>query len=381
MTAKKQFRALALALVLVVSLSLPVHAVEPAGDSFASFLIDADATDFPEQTLQVDLYRRNSSGSFASDDSVRYSCQLNRAAGQANFYIQPKADGVWAEVDYLTDMNGDGIYEMLDGESAPVCDSITPAGDLIPWSGTDYTLNNGQTYILSAQTLRQRGEEVLRVRSSGGSQFLGLGTSVPDVDSLLYFITLHYISPITQEEYALSYYLRIFDQVIVPSDVPPSAWYYGAVEYVLAQGLFSGTGTDSFAPNESATRSMLWVVLANLENQTLSGGEFWYSAAQNWAIQRGISDGSDPNGSITREQLALMLYNLAGSPPPDETDHLSVFTDQEDVSLWAEQGVNWAVSQGLLSGSGNGILNPKGTATRAELAAVLRQYAQLESRI
>ena len=378
MISSKRWPALVLSAALALSLALPVHAVESVADSFASFLISADRSDFPEKTLQVNLYRRNSSGSFVSDDSVRYSCQINRVAGQSNFYIQPKSDGVWVEVDYLTDLNGDGAYEMLDGEAAPVCDSMTDTGALVPWNGTDYRLVSGQTYTLSAQALRERGQAILEQRSGSGSQSLGLGSYVPDVDSLLYFITLHYISPTTGEEYALSYYLQVFDQVIVPSDVSPSAWYYGAVEYALANGLFSGTGADTFSPNGAATRSMLWVVLANLEGQSLSGGEFWYSAAQSWAMQRGISDGSDPNGSITREQLALMLYNLSGSPLLDGADHLGAFTDRQDVSLWAEQGVSWAVSQGLLSGSGNGVLNPKGTATRAEVAAVLRQDAQLE---
>ena len=378
MTATKRWLALALGLTLTLSLALPIHAVESVADSFASFLISADRSDFPEKTLQVDLYRRNSWGGFASDDSVRYSCQINRVAGPANFSIPPTPDGVWVEVDYLTDLNGDGAYEMLDGEGTPVCDSMTDTGTLAPWDGTRYYLTNGQMYTLTAQTLRERGQTVLQQRSVSGSQSLGLGSYVPDADSLLYFVTLHYVSPITQEESALSYYLQIFDQVIVPSDVPVSAWYYGAVEYALAQGLFSGTGTDSFTPNGPMTRSMLWVVLANLEKAQLSGGQYWYSAAQSWAALEGISDGSDPDGSITREQLALMLYNLAGNPASDGTDYLSAFTDGESVSFWAQQGLNWAVAQGILSGSGNGTLNPRGTATRAEVAAVLRQYSLLD---
>ena len=377
MTVSKRLLALGLSLALTLSMALPVHAVESVADSFASFLISAESSDFPEKTLQVDLYRRNTLGSFVSDDSVRYSCQINRVAGQTSFYIQPKTDGVWVEVDYLTDLNGDGAYEMLDGEGTPVCDSMTDTGALVPWSGTDYFLVNGQTYTLSAQTLRERGEAVLAQRSNSGSQSLGLGSSVPDADSLLYFVTLHYVSPTTGEEYALSYYLQIFDLVIVPSDVSPFAWYYSAVEYALDHGLFSGTGPDTFAPNGAMTRSMLWVVLANLEKVPLSGGQYWYSAAQSWAAREGISDGSDPNGAITREQLALMLYNLAGGPDLDGTDHLAGFTDRASVSFWAEQGLNWAVSQGLLSGSDSGALTPRGTATRAEVATVLRQYSRL----
>ena len=380
MTRLKRWFCLALSLALAGTLVLPAHAVEAVADSFASFLIDADTADFPEKSLNVVLYRRNGSGVFTSDDSVRYSCQINRVAGDATFYIQPRTDGVWVEVDYLSDLNGDGTYEMLDGESFPVCDSMTSAGTLEAWNGTDYTLTNGQIYPLSAQTLRARGQAILQERtSSGGSQHLGLGNSAPNSDSMLYFITLHYVSPTSQEEYALSYYLQLFDSVIVPSDVSSSAWYYDAVEYALERGFFSGTGSDSFSPNGTMTRSMLWLVLANMEQASLSSGEYWYSGAQRWVAQEGISDGSDPNGSITREQLAVMLYNLAGIQQAEPTDSLSAFSDRDSISAWAEQALNWAVGQGLFSGSDSGKLNPQGTATRAEVAAVLRQYEQVLS--
>lgn len=378
MTTLKRWFCLALSLALAGTLVLPAHAVEAVADSFASFLIDADTTDFPEKSLNVVLYRRNGSGAFASDDSVRYSCQINRVAGDATFYIQPRTDGVWVEVDYLSDLNGDGTYEMLDGESAPVCDSMTSAGTLEAWNGTNYTLTNGQVYLLSAQTLRERAQAILQERvSSGSGQYLGLGSSVPNLNSMLYFVTLHYVSPTSQEEYALSYYLQMFDSVIVPSDVPFNAWYYGAVEYALEQGLFSGTGSDSFSPNGTMTRSMLWLVLANAEKASLSAGEYWYSGAQDWVAQEGISDGSDPNGSITREQLALMLYNLAGVQETDTVDHLSAFSDRSSISPWSEHALNWAVGQGLFSGGDGGKLNPQGTATRAEVATVLRQYEQV----
>ena len=378
MAIKKRWLCLALSLALSLSLVLPVHATEAVADSFASFLIDADTIDFPEQTLHVTLYRRNASGAFVSDDSVRYSCQINRVAGDATFYIQPRTDGVWVEVDYLTDLNGDGIYEMLDGETSPACDSVTPSGTLAPWSSTDYSLSGGQVYPLSAQTLRQRGEAILKARTTAGdSQYLGLGNTAPNPDTILYFVTLHYIAPTTQKEYTLSYYLRLFDSVIVPSDVSAFAWYYEAVEYVLEEGLFSGTGSDSFSPNIPATRAMLWTVLANLDGQTLTPGEQWYSAAQEWSIQEGISNGSSPNASITREQLATMLYQLTDDKPEKSQDYLSSFSDRSSISSWAEEAMNWAVGLGIFSGTDAGLLNPQGTATRAEVAAVLRKYAQL----
>ena len=219
---------------------------------------------------------------------------------------------------------------------------------------------------------------MLQARTTPGtSQSLGVNATVLNPDSVLYFVTLRYLSPTTGEEYALSYYLQIFDQAIVPSDVSFLAWYYDAVEYVLARGFFSGTGQNTFSPNASMTRAMLWTVLANLDGQTLTPGEQWYSGAQLWAAQAGVSDGSDPNGSITREQLALMLYNLAAPGQEDNQNCLAAFSDADSVSPWARQALNWAVGQGILSGRGSGILDPQGTASRAEVAAMLRQYTQL----
>lgn len=175
---------------------------------------------------------------------------MNRAAGDPVFYIQPKTDGVWVEVDYLTDLNGDGVYEMLDGEDRPVCDTMTATGELTPWTGTNATLKAGQTYLLTAKTLAQRGQEVLKARNTAGTgQTLPeAGVASPNAEGILYFVSLHYNSPTDKQEYVLSYYVRLYDSVIVPSDVPATAWYYGAVEYALEQGFFSGAGSDAFLP-------------------------------------------------------------------------------------------------------------------------------------
>lgn len=246
----KRWLCLSLTLALAVAMPLPVHAVDPLANNFASFLIDAEATDSPELNLHVELYRRDSSGAFRVDDSVRYSCNVNRVAGKSAFFIQPKAEQVYVEVDYLTDMNGDGIYEMLDGEDSPASDLMTAEGKLIPHTGTGYTLTNGQTYILSADVLQDRAQEILEARSTAnsGQTLPASGKPLPDLDTMLYFVTLHYASPIDQERYTLGYYLRIFDSVIIPSDVAPGSWYYDAVEYALEQGFFSGTGADAFSP-------------------------------------------------------------------------------------------------------------------------------------
>lgn len=246
----KRWLGLVLCLVMAVSMMLPVSAVDPLSTSFASFLIHANTTDSPEVNLHIKLYRRGSSGLFLADDAVRYDCRVNRAAGDPVFYIQPKTDGVWVEVDYLTDLNGDGVYEMLDGEDRPVCDTMTATGELTPWTGTNATLKAGQTYLLTAKTLAQRGQEVLKARNTAGTgQTLPeAGVASPNAEGILYFVSLHYNSPTDKQEYVLSYYVRLYDSVIVPSDVPATAWYYGAVEYALEQGFFSARAATPFCP-------------------------------------------------------------------------------------------------------------------------------------
>ena len=385
MNTTKRWLCLILSLALTVSLILPARAVDPLATSFASFLINAESTDTPALDLHVALYRRDSSGCFSVDDSVRYRCSINRAAGKASFYIQPQTDRVWVEVDYLTDLNYDGVYEMLDGEDVPVHDIMTASGQLVsrnsvtdPWESSSYCLTKGQTYILSAETLKARGQQAIQARCTVGNvqAISGFTYSSAGERTLLYLVTLHYLSAVDQEEYTLSYYLKLFDSVIIPSDVRANAWYYETVEYALQQGLFSGTGADAFSPDTYATRAMLWTVLAKVKGKQLASGSPWYSSAQRWAMENGVSDGTDPNGSITREQLVQMLYRLASPSEESSAAVLSAFPDSSRISGWAQSAMAWAVEKGILSGRANGTLDPGGKATRAEVAAMLRQYIQ-----
>ena len=376
---RKRWLCLILTLALSTSLILPIHAADPLAGNFATFLIHAEDTDSPQLNLQVELYRRDNAGAFRVDNTIRYSCSVNRIAGQASFFIQPQADGVWVEVDYLTDLDGDGVYEMLDGENSPVSDAMTSDSRLSPRSSSVYTLTRGQTYILTSQTLAARGSAVLKARNTAGNaQILpSAGGLLPSADTILYLVTLHYPSSADQEEYTLCYYLRLFDSVIMPSDVSAGAWYYDAVEYALEKGLFSGTGVDSFSPNLPMTRAMLWAVLARLDGQSLPSSSPWYSASQAWAKEAGVSDGQHPDGSVTREQLALMLYNLADPDDSTRGKNMMGFSDTLQISSWAIRAVDWAIGEGILSGKGNGILDPKGCATRAEVAAMLRRYSEI----
>ena len=363
---------LTLTMALSAAMMLPAHAVDPLSTSFTTVMIEAEQVDTPQINLHVELYRKDESGTFQPDGDVRYTCSINRATTDAKFLIQPQADQVWVEVDYLTDADQDGIYEMRDGEESPVCDIMTTKGKLvdyskvdIPWKDSTSVLKKGTTYTLNSTTLLESGQQLLKE----------LGSSANIYDDMLYYITVRYLSSVDSEEYALGYYLQLHESFIMPDDVPENAWYYSAVKYALQKGLFSGTGANTFSPNSPMTRAMLWAVLAKVDGQTLASGNPWYSAAQSWAIQADISDGTNPDGSITREQLALMLYKLAGADSVSQ-DSLSAFNDGTKVSSWAQTAMAWAVDNGILSGRSGGILDPQGNATRAEVAAMLRQYVE-----
>ena len=152
-------------------------------------------------------------------------------------------------------------------------------------------------------------------------------------------------------------------------------WAKDAISFVSARELFQGETASTFVPNDVMSRAMLMTVLASLDGADTSSGGTWYAGGVEWAVAHGISDGSNPERVITREQLAAMLYRYAGSPRADSKT--LAFSDAQSVSGYAQEAMCWAVEQGLLCGYGNGLLAPKDSATRAEVAAVLKQYIGL----
>ena len=181
------------------------------------------------------------------------------------------------------------------------------------------------------------------------------------------------------------------EPTILPfDDISQSAWYYGAVEYVYSNDMMQGTSATTFSPEVEMSRGMIATVLYRLENTpTLTGnisfsdvgGNEWYTDAIQWAAENGIMNGYGnkqfgPLDSVTREQLAVLLYNYTASEgiSVETASDLSAFRDAENTSDWAEKAISWAVGVGLLSGKGNGILDPTGTATRAEVAQMLMNY-------
>ena len=176
------------------------------------------------------------------------------------------------------------------------------------------------------------------------------------------------------------------------TDVSENAWYYNAVRYVYENGMMQGISDTEFAPTSSMNRAMIVTVLHRLENTpvTTNTNQFtdvesnqWYTEAVQWAFENDIVNGysSDkfaPMDNVTREQLAVILYNYTNykGGNTDIVDDLTAFKDADDISDWSKNAISWAVGSGLLSGKGNGILDPKGTATRAEVAQILMNFTK-----
>lgn len=171
-------------------------------------------------------------------------------------------------------------------------------------------------------------------------------------------------------------------------DVPQNSWFADAVKYVSENKLMNGKSTTAFAPNENMSRAMLATVLYRMSSETAEAdssfrdvsSSAYYAAAVNWASSEGIVNGTganafSPNASITREQLAAMLYRYAGEP--SVSADLSAYTDTVDISPYASKAVEWCVAKGILSGESATRLAPQDTATRAECAAMLQRFAAL----
>ena len=172
-------------------------------------------------------------------------------------------------------------------------------------------------------------------------------------------------------------------------DVAKSAWYYKAVEYVAENGIMSGVSAREFAPNAGFSRAMLAQTLYAMSGKPAvkAEGTFadvvanaWYADAVNWAAEKGyvsgVGDGKfAPDASVTREQMALILYRYAGSPDASGMAQKE-FADSSSVSAYAADAIRWAVHEGLISGMENNTLAPQGTATRAQVATILMRFVE-----
>ena len=172
----------------------------------------------------------------------------------------------------------------------------------------------------------------------------------------------------------------------------PGDWSYDSVRYVYEKGMMTGTAADEFSPNATVTRAMLVTILHRLEGApTAAASSFtdvpagqWYTDAMAWAAANGIVNGTSattfaPNDPVTREQFAAILYRYATYKGMDDVtlaEVLGRFTDRDACSAYAVPALEWAVHEGLINGMTDTTLAPKGSATRAQAAAILARFCE-----
>lgn len=392
----------AAALALVLTMALPASAADPlSSGGFAQVLISAEDTDIPDESLQLALYQQSSSGTYQYQSNLDFTTPVNRVTKDVELHLTPQTQQVTLQVDYLTDLDGNGVYELLSGQTAPASDRLAASGALVAsTSGVSTALTQGVTYTLTAETLLERGRAAITDRTTNGSAsyLSGLTITNTEPESILYMVTVTYHSNSDNADYELCYYLRLYDQLPAPSaadyqDVAADAWYYDAVDYAVSHEYLSGTTRTQFSPEAPLTRAMLVQILYQVAGQPESGishysdvpDDSWCYAAVSWASSNGILTGSgstfDPERAPARQELAAALYRFAQYSKLDTSPRadLSGYADADQVASWARAGMEWSVSVGLLAGHSSGdemLLSPSETVTRAEFSAVLRTLCE-----
>ena len=180
------------------------------------------------------------------------------------------------------------------------------------------------------------------------------------------------------------------------TDVKENHWFYDAVEYCVKKGFVSGMTEDTFAPNANLTRAQFLTILANYDGVDLTAYEgrdagfedvkpaHWWNEAICWAVEKGYTAGVSetafgPNNNITREQLArfFYVYSEKNFYNVSERADLSAYNDADKIGTWARENVEWAVAKGLISGTSETELSPRGNATRAQAARIIMLYNEL----
>lgn len=227
----------------------------------------------------------------------------------------------------------------------------------IPWQGSRQVvavevLSDGSTRVLPYSVWRD-GEVALQVKASG--------------------------------------LIRLEERTATFQDVAEGDWFAPYAQFTGARQLFSGIAESTFAPNDAMTRAMVVTVLHRLESQPASSAGLpfgdvpqgaWYEQAAQWAAENGIIQGVGgnqlaPQDTVTRQQLAVMLYRAAGSPEvTGNAQALEQFSDGSAVASWAQDAMIWCAEQGILQGDEQGKLNPNGESTRAQVAAMLTRFVE-----
>ena len=156
------------------------------------------------------------------------------------------------------------------------------------------------------------------------------------------------------------------------ADVPETFWAYDEIVWAYDNGYVNGTTATTFSPNGSITRQQVWMILARLSEKSPAN----MAEARTWAMDNGISDGTNPGAAVTRQQLVALLYRFAElrNYANGQRADLSAYPDAGSVAGYAVEPLQWSVANGIVGGTSAGTLNPAGTATRAQFAVILYRF-------
>ena len=158
------------------------------------------------------------------------------------------------------------------------------------------------------------------------------------------------------------------------TDVAESFWAYNEIQWAAENGYMTGTTSTTFNPGGTVTRQQVWMILARMAGSNPAD----MAAAKTWAVNNGISDGTNPGGAVTRQQLVALLYRFAGQNGYNVSAKadLSGYPDVASLASYAADAMAWSVANGIIGGTTAGTLNPAGTANRAQFAAILWRFYQ-----
>jgi hypothetical protein len=343
---------------------LGVKSLNVGANAFALHITAEDGT--TTKLYTVVITREGSSGSIIGNGSTANKDNDKKAtapAGNNSTTVEYIQSGTTAKIELSAEKLSKRQLEVVGDR--PVYDlSITSGGSAIHGFG-------GGLLTIRIPYALQPGENAEGVQV----YYLVSDGSVQPMD-VLYDVKTE--SVIFTTDHLSLYYIRYEDWINLYGDVEETAWFYGAVKFVSVKRLMNGTAAGSFALGAKLTRAMLLASLARLDGVDATVGETWYSAAADWGVGNGVTDGSNLRGDITREQLVTMLYRYAKFKGYDASvggdAHIAPFTDADTISDWATDALGWAIGAGLINGRTATALAPKGTATRAEVAALLQRF-------
>lgn len=372
------------AIIVGIIILVPVG-FAPAAHKNAGLYIDSKAFETVQETLEVEQYApTGEDGAYEWSQTLRLDTSVNHVRGDTALEFISDEDGARLTVCLLCDLNGDGRYEYTAQEIDIYATSETGQQQ-------DKTIQKGDGFLIQPSHLLRLGKKMQ-------AQWISGETPLPDIrvrgaqDMVFYF---RFYLPSKQAPHL--YFVRIdldtIDQTgrdalgaaqftdLMPWD---DAWY--AIDYCVTQELLSGTGANTFSPQNGVSRGMLCQVLYHMQGKpTIKTHEFsdvkkddWFYSGVMWCYDKGVVGGTTagdfaPQQMLTREQMAQILFRYVSlsSVSTGADGFIQQFEDGQAVSIWAQEGVQWAISRGILTGQESGLLNPQGMVSRAELAQAL----------